>query len=184
MRLRLERRDTPLSTILIVTDEEGLLRALDFADYEARMRELLRRHYRTYELKDAEAPAATTRAIGAYFHGDLHAIETLDTATAGSSFQREVWAALRTIPAGGTTSYGALASRLSHPGASRAVGLANGSNPIAIVVPCHRVIGAGGALTGYGGGLERKRWLLDHERRAMGLTPSSENQSRTLRAPV
>jgi methylated-DNA-[protein]-cysteine S-methyltransferase len=182
MRLRLDRRKTPLSTIFVITDEEGVLRALDFSDYEARMLALLDRHYRTYDLQTGAAPAATTRAIDAYFDGDLAAIEQLETATAGSPFQRDVWKALRDIPAGATTSYGALAERLGRPGASRAVGLANGSNPIAIVVPCHRVIGANGSLTGYGGGLSRKRWLLDHEQRATCLKLSSENQNRSPRA--
>jgi methylated-DNA-[protein]-cysteine S-methyltransferase len=83
--------------------------------------------------------------------------------TEGTPFQKLVWAELRNIPAGATISYGELAKRIGRPGASRAVGLANGSNPIAIVVPCHRVIGANGSLTGYGGGMERKRWLLEHE---------------------
>jgi methylated-DNA-[protein]-cysteine S-methyltransferase len=178
MRLRLDRRKTPLSTIFVVTDEQGVLRALDFSGYEARMLALLNRHYRTYDLKTGAAPTATARAIDAYFDGDLSAIDALETATAGSPFQRNVWKALRDIPAGATINYGGLAARLGRPSASRAVGLANGANPIAIVVPCHRVIGANGALTGYGGGLARKRWLLDHEQRAIGLKPSSENRNR------
>ncbi len=81
----------------------------------------------------------------------------------GTEFQRRVWGELREIPLGETISYGELARRLGTPGASRAVGLANGRNPVSIVVPCHRVIGADGRLTGYGGGLERKAWLLRHE---------------------
>ena len=101
----------------------------------------------------------------AYFTGDLDAIANLPTATGGTSFQREVWKALQAIPAATTTSYGKLAARLGRPTASRAVGAANGSNPIAIVVPCHRVIGTNGTLTGYASGLPRKQWLLDHERR-------------------
>jgi len=84
--------------------------------------------------------------------------------TAGTPFQRAVWRALREIPRGATESYSKLAQRIGRPTAVRAVGLANGSNPIGIVVPCHRVIGANGSLTGYGGGMERKRWLLEHER--------------------
>ena len=84
--------------------------------------------------------------------------------TAGTDFQREVWRALRGIPCGTTLSYGELARRIGRPNAVRAVGLANGANPIGVVVPCHRVIGSNGSLTGYGGGIERKRWLLDHER--------------------
>jgi O-6-methylguanine DNA methyltransferase len=165
MRLRLERSSYPVSTLLIVTDEEGTLRALDFDGYEERMRRLLREHYGAYELQDGPAPAAITRALAAYFAGDLNALSRLPTATGGTPFRREVWKALRTIPAGTTASYGQLAAKLGKPGASRAVGAANGSNPIAIVVPCHRVIGANGSLTGFGGGLERKQWLLAHERR-------------------
>src|SRR5215831_1034053 len=106
----------------------------------------------------------------AYFDGDLVAVASLPTATNGTNFQRAVWDALRHIAPGETISYGMLANRIGRPSAMRAVGLATGANPIAIVVPCHRVIGANGTLTGYGGGLERKRWLLAHER-ASGLQP-------------
>ena len=102
-------------------------------------------------------------AIAAYFAGDLAALDSLPVAGIGSDFQRRVWAALRTIPAGTTQSYGQLAAAIGQPAASRAVGLANGANPIGIVVPCHRVIGTSGALTGYAGGVERKAWLLIHE---------------------
>jgi methylated-DNA-[protein]-cysteine S-methyltransferase len=166
MRLQLDRFASPIGIILLVSDEEGALRALDFEDYESRMQTLLRRHYGAVELRDGAAPPKETRRVlDAYFAGDIQAVATARVATGGSLFQREVWAALRTIPAGATTSYGELATKLGRPGASRAVGLANGANPIGIVVPCHRVIGANGALTGYGGGLPRKRWLLDHERR-------------------
>jgi methylated-DNA-[protein]-cysteine S-methyltransferase len=103
----------------------------------------------------------------AYFDGDLHAIDALPVATEGTVFQKSVWQALRTIPTGKTMSYGELAVKIGKPAAVRAVGLANGSNPIGVVVPCHRVIGANGSLTGYGGGLERKRWLLDHEKQLL-----------------
>jgi O-6-methylguanine DNA methyltransferase len=165
MRLSLERHASPIGTMLLVTDADGALRSLDFDDYEVRLHQLLRLHYGPYVLEDGPAPAAVTRALDAYFEGDLGALADMPVATGGTAFQREVWAALRAIPAGATTSYGQLAVRLGRPGASRAVGLANGANPVAIVVPCHRVVGANGALTGYGGGLPRKRWLLDHERR-------------------
>lgn len=112
---------------------------------------------------DGGAVLAVARAeLGAYFAGRLTAF-TVPLAAAGTSFQQRVWAALRRVPFGTTTSYGALARALGRPGAARAVGLANGRNPIAIIVPCHRVIGADGTLTGYGGGLERKRWLLAHD---------------------
>lgn len=165
MKLRLERRATPVGPLLIVTDEDGALRALDFEDYEARMRRLLTRHYGRHELEDGAAPPAVAGALDAYFAGDLTALDAVATATGGTEFQQRVWQALRTIPAGATESYGALAARLGRPSASRAVGMANGKNPIAIVVPCHRVIGADGSLTGYAGGVGRKTWLLEHERR-------------------
>ncbi len=165
MRLTLTEYAAPLATLLLVTDGDGALRALDFADYDERMRRLLARHYGSFELLPGPAPAALTGALDAYFAGDLAALDAVPVATGGSAFQRSVWAALRAIPPGATTSYGALAAKLGNPGASRAVGLANGSNPIGIVVPCHRVIGASGALTGYAGGVERKRWLLAHEER-------------------
>ena len=151
------------SELLVVTDGDGNLRALDFADYEDRMRTLLARHYGSVALVDGAVPAIVAAALDAYFGGDLTALDPLPVATGGSAFQRGVWAALRRIPAGTTTGYGALAAMLGKPGAARAVGLANGANPIGIVVPCHRVIGASGALTGYAGGVERKRWLLEHE---------------------
>jgi len=125
----------------------------------------LRRRYGPdqVELTPATGVSAARRALEAYFAGDLSAIDDLPVMTTGTAFQSEVWAALRDIPAGSTTSYGALAARIGRPKAVRAVGLANGANPIGVVVPCHRVIGADASLTGYGGGLDRKRWLLAHE---------------------
>jgi methylated-DNA-[protein]-cysteine S-methyltransferase len=153
--------------MLIVTDAEQCLRAADWADHEARMQQLLRRHYGGVALhvRDARGDSAAKRALHAYFQGDFDAIRDVPTATNGTDFQREVWAALRRIPAGVTVSYGGLAATVGRPDAVRAVGSANGANPIAIVVPCHRVIGSDASLTGYGGGLERKRWLLAHEQR-------------------
>ena len=150
----------------IVTDDEDRLRAVDWDDHEPRMQELLRRHYGAsgVQLREVSPPSEAARALLAYFDGNLDAIAELPTATNGTEFQRTVWSALRRIPAGRTVSYGTLAAQIGHPEAVRAVGLANGANPIAIVVPCHRVIGADASLTGYGGGLYRKRWLLAHER--------------------
>jgi O-6-methylguanine DNA methyltransferase len=165
MRLQLERRPSPVGGLLIVSDETGHLRALDFEDYELRMMRLLGRHYGAVDLRAGAAPDAVVQGLEAYFEGDLGAAGALSAATGGTAFQRAVWGALREIPPGRTESYGALAARLGKPGASRAVGLANGSNPVAIIVPCHRVIGANGSLTGYAGGMTRKTWLLDHERR-------------------
>jgi methylated-DNA-[protein]-cysteine S-methyltransferase len=163
MNLLLERWASPLDPLLLVTDRDGILRALDFADGEARLHRLLRSHYGTYSLQDGPAPPSLTQALRAYFDGDLDALNAIPTATGGTPFQREVWNALRTIPPGTTMSYGQLATNLGNAGASRAVGTANGANPVSLVVPCHRVIGANGTLTGYGGGLPRKQWLLNHE---------------------
>ena len=158
---------SPVGTMLLIHDPEERLRALDFHDFEARMRRLLRLHYGKdggdFVLKSRETPAAIRRALAGYFAGDLTAIDAIPVATVGASFQREVWAALRGIRPGTTLSYGALARKLGRPNSARAVGLANGANPIAIVVPCHRVIGADASLAGYGGGVDRKRWLLAHE---------------------
>ncbi|HVY26016.1 MAG TPA: methylated-DNA--[protein]-cysteine S-methyltransferase [Polyangiaceae bacterium] len=105
--------------------------------------------------------------LQAYFAGKLQQFD-VSLASDGSPFQRTVWKALCKIPFGETESYGGLARRIGNPAASRAVGLANGKNPIGIIVPCHRVVGANGSLTGYGGGIERKKWLLEHERRVAG----------------
>jgi O-6-methylguanine DNA methyltransferase len=153
--------------MLLIHDPEGRVRALDFDDFDERMRRLLRLHYGVHAgepvLEAHEAPAAIRCALSGYFAGDLTAIDSIPVATGGTSYQRDVWAALRSIPPGTTRSYGALARELGRPKSIRAVGLANAANPIAIVVPCHRVIGADGSLTGYGGGIDRKRWLLAHE---------------------
>lgn len=158
------RIETPIGSALLVTNENGVLRAFDYLDYEARMHKLLRVHYSAVELRTAPAPTSLADCIEAYFAGALTALDDIVCESSGTPFQRRVWKALRAIPAGATTTYGALARSMDMPNASRAVGLANGANPIAIVVPCHRVIGANGALTGYAGGLHRKQWLLQHER--------------------
>jgi len=163
--LRLERLLSPLSPLLLVTDESGSLRALEFAADETRMHRLLRIHYGGYSLCDGAAPKAIARALDAYFNGAADHLAEIPVATGGTPFQREVWRALRLIPPGTTTSYGQLAASIGRPSASRAVGAANGANPISIVVPCHRVIGSSGQLTGYASGVANKRWLLEHERR-------------------
>ena len=163
--LALDRVASPVGTMLLVWDQDGVLRALDFADHEGRCRRLLKRHYRRDAVATGRAPKPITDALERFFAGELDAIDGVAVATNGTPFQRRVWVALRAIPAGTTVSYGRLAATIGRPTASRAVGLANGANPIGIVVPCHRVIGSDGALTGYGGGLERKRWLLAHEQR-------------------
>jgi len=162
---QLERLNTPIGRMLIVTDGEQRLRAIDWEDHEQRMQQQLRRYCRdgALQLRDAVRRSAAWRALEAYFGGALDALNGVPTAACGTEFQRQVWGALCLIPVGQTLSYGALAARIGRPTAVRAVGLANGANPIPIVVPCHRVIGADATLTGYGGGLERKRWLLSHE---------------------
>lgn len=162
-RLQLDRVSTPIGTALLVTDEGGVLRALDFDDYESRMLRLLRIHYGGLSLPGGAAPAEIKSNLLRYFDGELDALRRISWATAGTQFQRDVWDALVGIASGQTLSYGELARLLGKPDASRAVGWANGSNPVAIVVPCHRVIGATGKLTGYGGGVHRKHWLLRHE---------------------
>ena len=162
-RLFLDRLATPIGEALLVTDEDGVLRAFDWSDHEDRLRRLMRRYYGDVPLMPGSAPPATRRAVQAYFAGQRDALDGLAWRTAGTDFQRRVWRALAEIPVGVTVSYRDLAARIGKPTAVRAVGLANGANPIGVVVPCHRVIGADGSLTGYGGGLDRKRWLLNHE---------------------
>jgi methylated-DNA-[protein]-cysteine S-methyltransferase len=162
VRLFIDMLDTPLGRAVILADG-ARLRALDFHEREQAMLAPLRRRYGDLELVPAVDPLGITSRLRAYFAGELDAIEGIPVEAEGTAFQQRVWAALRTIPAGRTLSYGELAAKIGAPTACRAVGLANGRNPIGIVVPCHRVIGADGTLTGYGGGLERKRWLLEHE---------------------
>jgi methylated-DNA-[protein]-cysteine S-methyltransferase len=162
--LNLDALDTPIGRALIVTDARGLLCAFDWSDHDARLKRLLPRYYGAgARLTDGPAPAVIRAALTAYFGGELNAIQSIACRVTGSAFQRLAWNALREIPAGHTVSYGEQAKRMGKPKAVRAVGLANGANPIGLVVPCHRVIGANGSLTGYGGGLERKLWLLRHE---------------------
>jgi methylated-DNA-[protein]-cysteine S-methyltransferase len=165
-----EALSSPVGAITILTDGDGVLRALEFEDHHDRMERLLRLHYpQGWRIEPAVGESAARRALTAYFAGDLSAIDTLPTATGGTAFQRAVWAALRDVPAGRTVAYADIAAAIDRPSAMRAVGMANGSNPIAIVVPCHRIIGRSGQLTGYAGGLARKQWLLAHEGVATGL---------------
>jgi methylated-DNA-[protein]-cysteine S-methyltransferase len=166
---------TEIGVVFVVSDGVNL-RAVDFADYEERMHRLLARHYGKYTLHAAQEPSETVSRLKAYFAGDLQAVENLAVATNGTPFQQQVWTALRAIPAGTSITYATLAARIERATAYRAVGLANGANPIAIVVPCHRVVGADNSLTGYGGGLERKRWLLAHE----GVKLSEKKQNKRL----
>ena len=163
--LLIDRFDTPIGEMLIVADHEGNLCSAGWTDHEAGMLRLLQIHYgeNGFKLESARNPSGLTHALTRYFAGELAAIDTLPVRMGGTQFQREVWRALREIPCGSTLSYAKLAEQIGRPRAVRAVGLANGSNPVGVVVPCHRVIGADGSLTGYGGGIARKRWLLNHE---------------------
>lgn len=167
LTLLVDNLGSPIGPLLIAVDREGFLRAALFTTEMQVLRSQLQHLYGRdgFTLEEVSDPSGVSTAIAHYFAGELDAIEGIRVATSGTAFQREVWDALREIPCGSTTSYGELASRIGRPKAVRAVGVANGANPIAVVVPCHRVIGSSGALTGYGGGIERKRWLLDHERR-------------------
>lgn len=161
----IERIPTPIGGMWVVSDRQQRLRALDWEDFEARMQRLLNLHYGDgrVELVPGRTPDAVREPLSAYLRGELRAIDRVAVETGGTAFQREIWAALRRIPAGQTQSYGGLAAKLGKANAVRAVGLANGANPIGVVVPCHRVVGSDGRLTGYAGGLSRKRWLLEHE---------------------
>ena len=162
---RLTRIPTPVGDMLIAVDDQDRLRVLDWDSHIERMERLMERYYGpgAVALAETDDGHAVRAKLMAYVDGDIGAIDDIATQTPGTSFQQRVWTALREIPAGQTWSYGQLAAHVGEPGAARAVGLANGSNPIGIVVPCHRVIGANGTLTGYGGGIDRKRWLLRHE---------------------
>jgi methylated-DNA-[protein]-cysteine S-methyltransferase len=154
----IERLDTPIGEMLLVVDQNGNLCATEWGEREGR----LVRQYGDSAFHRGR-PSDVSAKVRRYFEGDLSAIDAIPVEMSGTPFQRSVWSALRRIPCGTTVAYGALATSIGRPTAVRAVGAANGANPIGVVVPCHRVIGADGSLTGYGGGIERKAWLLAHE---------------------
>ncbi|PZD73318.1 Methylated-DNA--protein-cysteine methyltransferase [Acaryochloris thomasi RCC1774] len=160
--LNLNRLDSPMGQILVVTEGQNLC-ALEFADHEPRMQKFLQARYGAFSLVQAQDTLGICDRIQSYFAGDFNSLTPITVSPGGTPFQQRVWSTLREIPAGTTLTYGTLATQLGNPNASRAVGLANSRNPIAIVVPCHRVVGANAQLTGYAGGIERKRWLLQHE---------------------
>jgi methylated-DNA-[protein]-cysteine S-methyltransferase len=161
--LTVERYRSPIDGLWLAVDGEGVLRLLHFDRPEEDFLLTLRRSYPKAALVRGRVPPSVREPLDAYFAGEIGALDRIPVLALGSDFQKSVWDNLRRIPVGQTMSYGAMARKLGKPDASRAVGLANGSNPIAVVVPCHRVIGADGSLTGFGGGLPRKKWLLEHE---------------------
>lgn len=156
------RLDSPLGPLLLYA-RDGALCGLGFGEEAPALEGWLRRRFGEVELRPRRDPHGLATALRSYFAGRLDAIDVLGVDPGGTAFQRTVWDELRRIPCGRTVSYSGLAARIGSPRAVRAVGLANGRNPVAIVVPCHRVIAADGSLHGYGGGLDRKRWLLEHE---------------------
>lgn len=155
-------KGAPFKEVLIAVDGDQLA-ALDFNGYEGRMERLLSRHYGSYEFAQKSNPCGFSARLRAYLNGEMDALNAIPVTTGGTEFQRAAWQALRTIPAGKTATYAEQAQRIGRPKASRAVGAANGQNPVAIVLPCHRVVGANGSLTGYAGGMHTKQWLLRHE---------------------
>lgn len=159
--------ETPIGAMLAVADADAL-HLLEFVERKGLPRELERLQARRGAIHFGDGPvlAQTVEEIARYFRGET-AEFAVPLAPQGSAFERQVWAALRDIPSGTTQSYAGLAARIGRPEAVRAVARANGANTVAIIVPCHRVIGSDGAMTGYGGKIWRKQWLLEHERRMM-----------------
>lgn len=164
MQLFVERIKTPIGALLITHDGKALAN-IAFADREERRAGELGRDFPDAELKRATKATNFAAALTQYFAGDIRAIDKLPVMEFGTEFQKQCWKALRRIRPGTTRTYGDHAGAIGRPKASRAVGAANGFNPISIVIPCHRLIGASGSLVHYGGGLERKRWLIAHEAR-------------------
>ena len=162
VELLTDRIKSPIGDVLIAA-ADGKLIALEFAAVRERFDADLGFRFGDCRLKKAADPFGFSARIRAYFAGDLAALDGMAVDGGGTPFQRKVWAALRDIACGTTWTYSDLARTVGRPNAVRAVGMINGRNPISIVVPCHRVIGKDGSLTGYGGGLDRKRWLLRHE---------------------
>lgn len=153
---------SPVGKIVIVVDGD-MLCSLDFEEYTERMMRLLKRRYAEVQLKQVDDPHGFSTRIRNYFAGDYDSLTAIPVNTGGTPFQQQVWTALREIPVGQTLAYSRLAARIGKPKAARAVGMTNSLNPVAIVLPCHRVVGCNASLTGYAGGLDRKRWLLGHE---------------------
>lgn len=162
VNLNIDRIATPLGRMILLMREAQIV-ALEFHDHWDRTERSLTKRFGNFVLHRVEDPAGNSSRIRRYFEGDSRAFDGCAADPGGTEFQNQVWTALPKINWGQTLSYSELAMRLQRPKSSRAVGAANGQNPIALVLPCHRVIGADGSLTGYAGGLKRKQWLLAHE---------------------
>lgn len=168
MRIELAEIQSPVGNV-IVASLGAVVVGLQFADCREGLEAGLSRRFGVWEPVPGSGANAAADRLRAYFAGDIRALDRLEVDPGGTPFQARVWAQLRRIPAGSTASYRDVATAIGAPTATRAVGAANGANPIGIIIPCHRVIGADGTLTGYGGGLERKRWLLAHEGALLGV---------------
>jgi methylated-DNA-[protein]-cysteine S-methyltransferase len=162
MRIVLSRYEAPIGPLVLAAEGDALL-ALEFQHRSKGIRARMKAANPGAEVEEGTLSKKIASELEAYFGGDTRALDRVEVRTAGTPFQREVWATLRRIPAGQVWSYQQLARAVGRPKASRAVGSANGANPVALVVPCHRVIATGGKLGGYGGGLHLKEWLLRHE---------------------
>jgi O-6-methylguanine DNA methyltransferase len=154
--------DSPVGKLTVAVHGERVC-LVHFGPASASIRSKLKSWYPAASIQQSQDPGGAVTVLNRYFRGDLSSLDDLAVELHGTDFQRSVWTALRLVRAGTTKSYAELATALGAPAAVRAVGAANGANPVAVVLPCHRIIGSNGSLTGYGGGLERKRWLLDHE---------------------
>lgn len=164
MKLIVSTLDSPVGPLALACDEDGVVRGVSFGEGLERA---MRREYPGAVMTPGETPEAVRETLAAYFAGDMAALDrtpwSLEGAVAGDGFQARVWRALADVPAGRTISYGEMARRAGDPGAAQAAGVALNRNPIPLVLACHRVVGADGAMVGFGGGLERKTWLLRHE---------------------
>ena len=180
MQLEIAEVKSPIGTLAVVV-RDGKLCRLEFDNRWTRIQRDLERRFGEVMLKKTSDPAGIVSRLKAYLKGDLKALESIRIDPGGTEFQQEVWNRLRRVKPGRTVSYGELAGMVGRPRAVRAVGGANGANPVPIVVPCHRVIGADGALTGFGGGMSRKEWLLRHEQAPF--RPRSKGKKRQAALP-
>jgi methylated-DNA-[protein]-cysteine S-methyltransferase len=162
MRIDIATIDSPLGKLTIAARGRHVC-LLHFGPASPSVRSSLQAWYPDAEMAENAEPGGAVRVLRRYFEGDLDSLDEIDVEVNGTTFQKNVWLALRSVKPGSTMSYSQLARQVGSPAAVRAVGAANGANPVALVLPCHRIIGSNGSLTGYGGGLHRKRWLLDHE---------------------